>query len=256
MFTKLRTKLRLELLTLTILIALFLFPQLALSRFANTNDPSLIANFGGDNKNSHYSADIVLPIHAAPFDGWLGYHQGQETTDDVVESETKLLHIEGGVATKWFGLYGYGEYESDMMKGIDSQRRYGYYAQFPVIERYGVRTETGLGNFVQDKTLAATLGHDINEYESVSFNWRAHLHSTWEKDRLEFGVLAEFMPELSFDHFEARFTPSAEFHLGKVGNLGDISLNGKLVANYTSNADDYGVDKWQVQWTGGLGVSW
>lgn len=248
MFTKLRF--------ILLIAAICLFPMLCEARFANTNDPSLIANFGGDNKNRDYEVDIVLPVHAGAFDGWLGYHQGQESTEEVIESETKLLHIEGGAATKWFGVYGYGEYESDIMKGIDTQRRLGYYAQFPVIERYGVRTETGLGNFVEDKQLAASLGHDINEYESVSFNWRAHLHSTWEKDRLEFGILGEFMPELRFDSFEVRFTPSAAFHLGKVGNIGDISLNAKLVGNYTSNADAYGVEKWQVAWTGGVGVSW
>lgn len=250
------TKLRLELLTLIILIALSLFPHFALARFANTNDPSLIASFGGDNKNSDYSVDILLPVDAAPFDGWIGYHQGQQVSDDVIESKTRLLHIEGGISSKWLGAYGYGEYESDIMKGIDSQKRYGYYVQFPVVVRYGIRTETGLGNFVQDKVLAATLGHAINAYESVSFNWRAHLHSTWEKDRLEFGMLLELMPEFSFDHFEMRVTPSAELHLGKIGNLGDVSLNGKFVANYTSNADDYGIDTWQVAWAGGIGVSW
>jgi len=241
----------------TLLIAaICLFPMQSFARFANTNDPSLIGNVGGDNKNRDYEVDIVLPVHAGAFDGWIGYHQGQESTDDVIESETKLLHIEGGVATKWIGGYGYGEYESDIMKGIESQRRYGYYVQFPVVEKHGIRTETGLGNFIQDKDLAAVLGHDINEYQSVSFHWRAHVHSTWEKDRLEFGILGELMPEFSLDHIEARLTPSAEFHLGEVGNLGDISLNGKVVANYTSNAGDYGVDKWQIVWTGGLGMSW
>lgn len=244
------------LIVLVILFVLFSTLLPVYARFANTNDPSLIGNIGGDNKNRDYEVDIVLPVHAGVFDGWIGYHQGQESTEDVIDSETKLLHIEGGAATKWFGVYGYGEYESDMMKGIDSQRRYGYYVQFPVMTQYGIRTETGLGNFVQDKQLAATLGHDINEYEAVSFNWRAHIHSTWEKDRLEFGILSELMPEVSFDHLELRVTPSAEFHLGNVGNLGDISLNGKVVANYTSNADTYGVDNWQIQWTGGLGMSW
>jgi len=242
---------------ITLLIAaICLFPTWCDARFANTNDPSLIGNFGGDKKNRDYEVDIVFPVHAGAFDGWIGYHQGQESTDEVIDSDTKLLHIEGGFATKWFGAYGYGEYESDIMKGIDSQKRYGYYAQFPVHEYKGIRTESGLGNFVQDKTLAATLGHDINEYESVSFHWRAHIHSIWEKDRLEFGFLGELMPEFSLDHIEVRLTPSAEFHIGKVGNLGDISLNGKVVANYTSDADVYGVDKWQIAWTGGIGMRW
>ena len=158
MFTKLRLQLRLQLLTLIFLIALFLFPHLAVAQFGDlAHDEKFVQlDIAGDNAQQQFDATSIIPLH----NGWLGVILSQAYQESELDQQVIVAHIQDGFRWKRFanvGIEAFADGEWNSTKGTNTHGVGGFIR--PGIVLIGdLAISGGLGSFVENEAVRAELG--------------------------------------------------------------------------------------------------
>ena len=158
MFTKLRSKLRLHLLTLIFLIALFLFPHWALAQFGDlAHDEKFVQlDLVADNAQQQFDATSIIPLH----NGWLGVNLSQAYQESELDQQVIVAHIQDGFRWQRFanvGIEAFADGEWNSTKGTNTHGVGGFIR--PGIVSIGdLSVSGGLGSFVENEAVRAELG--------------------------------------------------------------------------------------------------
>lgn len=155
------TKLRLELLTLIILVALFLFPHyFAFAQFGDLAHDEKFVELGlvADNAQQQFDATSIIPLH----NGWLGVNLSQAYQESELDQQVIVAHIQDGFRWKRFanvGIEAFADGEWNSTKGTNTHGVGGFIR--PGILKFledNLMISGGLGSLVENEAVRAELG--------------------------------------------------------------------------------------------------